>query len=236
MRHGAIVARAGAPSRRPRRGGTTRRLVGCVQAPTVAGESVGNGEASGPTTSEVPHGSAHHPVRFRATALGRRLHPQQRPRQARCRCGGRGGHARLRGGHVPLPEVPEPPQQFVMALATTEIVRRAAPCSPRSSRPAWPARRSPRSPVDCWAPPRDARHAEAGSLAPTEQGLAIAKDSWLLGIGVGLMVRGTVDRAVRAGCARPPRRWPRPTRRWPRPSAGPSPPQRRPADGSAYRD
>jgi hypothetical protein len=36
-----------------------------------------------------------------------------------------------------------------------------------------------------------------GSLAPTEQGLPIAKDSWLLGIGVGLLVRGTVDREPR---------------------------------------
>jgi hypothetical protein len=36
-----------------------------------------------------------------------------------------------------------------------------------------------------------------GSLAPTEQGLAIAKDSWLLGIGIGLLVRGTVDRGPR---------------------------------------
>ena len=36
-----------------------------------------------------------------------------------------------------------------------------------------------------------------GSLAPTEQGLAIAKDIWLLGIGVGLLVRGTVDRGPR---------------------------------------
>jgi hypothetical protein len=33
-----------------------------------------------------------------------------------------------------------------------------------------------------------------GSLAPTQEGLAIAKDSWLLGIGVGLLVRGTLDR------------------------------------------
>jgi hypothetical protein len=36
-----------------------------------------------------------------------------------------------------------------------------------------------------------------GSLAPTEQGLAIAKDSWLLGIGIGLLTRGTVDRQPR---------------------------------------
>src|SRR3954467_11956712 len=33
-----------------------------------------------------------------------------------------------------------------------------------------------------------------GSLAPTEQGLAVAKDSWLLGIGIGLLTRGTIDR------------------------------------------
>jgi hypothetical protein len=38
-----------------------------------------------------------------------------------------------------------------------------------------------------------------GSLAPTEQGLAVAKDSWLLGIGIGLLTRGTVDRGPRQG-------------------------------------
>lgn len=32
-----------------------------------------------------------------------------------------------------------------------------------------------------------------GSLAPTEQGLAIAKDSWLLGIGIGLFTRGIIE-------------------------------------------
>src|SRR3954467_13942985 len=36
-----------------------------------------------------------------------------------------------------------------------------------------------------------------GSLAPTPEGLAIAKDSWLLGIGVGLLVRGTIDTEAR---------------------------------------
>ena len=36
-----------------------------------------------------------------------------------------------------------------------------------------------------------------GSLAPTEQGLPIAKDIWLLGIGVGLLTRGTIDREDR---------------------------------------
>lgn len=36
-----------------------------------------------------------------------------------------------------------------------------------------------------------------GSLAPTQDGLAVAKDVWLLGIGVGLLTRGTVDRGPR---------------------------------------
>jgi hypothetical protein len=35
------------------------------------------------------------------------------------------------------------------------------------------------------------------SLAPTQEGLAIAKDVWLLGIGVGLLTRGTLDREPR---------------------------------------
>ncbi len=38
---------------------------------------------------------------------------------------------------------------------------------------------------------------EAGSLAPTPEGLAIAKDSWLLGIGLSILTRGLVDRTPR---------------------------------------
>jgi hypothetical protein len=38
---------------------------------------------------------------------------------------------------------------------------------------------------------------EPGSLKPTQEGLALAKDSWLVGIGVGLLVRGTIDRPER---------------------------------------
>ena len=36
-----------------------------------------------------------------------------------------------------------------------------------------------------------------GSLAPTQEGLTVAKDVWLLGIGVGLLTRGTIDREPR---------------------------------------
>ena len=36
-----------------------------------------------------------------------------------------------------------------------------------------------------------------GSLAPTQEGLTVAKDVWLLGIGIGLITRGTIDREPR---------------------------------------
>ena len=36
-----------------------------------------------------------------------------------------------------------------------------------------------------------------GSLAPTETGLTLAKDSWLVGIGIGLMTRGVIERKPR---------------------------------------
>src|SRR3954467_15761864 len=36
-----------------------------------------------------------------------------------------------------------------------------------------------------------------GSLAPTQEGLTLSKDVWLLGIGVGLLTYGTVDRGPR---------------------------------------
>jgi hypothetical protein len=36
-----------------------------------------------------------------------------------------------------------------------------------------------------------------GSLAPTQEGLTVAKDVWLLGIGVGLLTSGTIDREPR---------------------------------------
>jgi hypothetical protein len=42
-----------------------------------------------------------------------------------------------------------------------------------------------------------------GSLAPTQEGLTVAKDVWLLGIGIGLLTRGTIDREPRRGLPRP---------------------------------
>ena len=68
-----------------------------------------------------------------------------------------------------------PPQQFAKALSTSEIALGGLLGLYLKT----PGMRKP------------------GSLAPTEAGLAIAKDSWLLGIGIGLLTRGTVDRKTR---------------------------------------
>jgi hypothetical protein len=35
---------------------------------------------------------------------------------------------------------------------------------------------------------------EENTLKPTEQGIGIAKDSWLLGIGLSLLLEGLTDR------------------------------------------
>jgi hypothetical protein len=36
-----------------------------------------------------------------------------------------------------------------------------------------------------------------GSLAPTQEGMALAKDSWLVGIGLSMMIRGMIERRPR---------------------------------------
>jgi hypothetical protein len=90
-----------------------------------------------------------------------------------------------------------PPQQFAQGLAATEIALGAALLTPfvptflaGTALTAFsggllglylktPGMRKP------------------GSLAPTEQGLSIAKDSWLVGIGIGLMTRGLIERRPR---------------------------------------
>ncbi len=40
------------------------------------------------------------------------------------------------------------------------------------------------------------------SVAPTQEGLTVSKDVWLLGIGIGLLTRGLVDRPKRAAARR----------------------------------
>src|SRR3954469_25190091 len=52
------------------------------------------------------------------------------------------------------------------------------------------------------------------SVAPTQEGLTIAKDVWMLGIGIGLLTQGLLDRQTRTTPARKPKRTTRkPTRK-----------------------
>ena len=44
------------------------------------------------------------------------------------------------------------------------------------------------------------------SVAPTQEGLPIAKDVWMLGIGIGLLTQGLLDRQARKATRRPSRR------------------------------
>jgi hypothetical protein len=43
---------------------------------------------------------------------------------------------------------------------------------------------------------------QEGSLRPTRQGIPLAKDSWLLGIGVSLLLSDLTDRVSSSGSSR----------------------------------
>ncbi|TFV44622.1 hypothetical protein [Blastococcus sp. TF02A-35] len=90
-----------------------------------------------------------------------------------------------------------PPQQFATGLATAEIVVGAALLTPFVPTAVAGAALTAFSGGLLGLYLKTPGMRKEGSLAPTEQGLAIAKDSWLLGIGIGLLVRGTVDREPR---------------------------------------
>ncbi|CAA9250974.1 MAG: Membrane protein, partial [uncultured Blastococcus sp.] len=114
-------------------------------------------------------GPAHHPVRDRPAHLRGRVHPQQRPRQAGRRRGGRSRDARLRGRDLPLP--------LVRPAAAVRQGSRGDRDRPRSA-PADPARadlRRRRRPDrllgrTARAVPEDARDAEAGEPGPHRAG------------------------------------------------------------------
>ncbi|RFU21234.1 hypothetical protein [Geodermatophilus marinus] len=86
------------------------------------------------------------------------------------------------------------PQQFVRALSTAEIVIGAALLTPFVPTAVAGAALTAFSGGLLGLYLNTPGMRKPGSLAPTEQGLAVAKDVWLLGIGVGLLTRGTVDR------------------------------------------
>lgn len=86
------------------------------------------------------------------------------------------------------------PQQFVRALSTTELAIGAALLAPVVPTAVAGAALTAFSGGLLGLYLGTPGMRKEGSLAPTEQGLSIAKDVWLLGIGVGLLTRGTVDR------------------------------------------
>ena len=90
-----------------------------------------------------------------------------------------------------------PPQQFAKGLATSEIVLGALLLTPFVPTAVAGAALTAFSGGLLGLYLRTPGMRKPGSLAPTEQGLSIAKDSWLLGIGIGLLTRGLIDRTPR---------------------------------------
>ena len=106
-----------------------------------------------------------------------------------------GMHGFAAGSYPFLKNVP--PQQFAKALSTSEIAIGALLLAPFVPTAVAGAALTAFSGGLLGLYLRTPGLRKPGSLAPTEQGLAIAKDSWLLGIGIGLLTRGTVDREPR---------------------------------------
>ena len=90
-----------------------------------------------------------------------------------------------------------PPQQFAQGLATTEIAVGALLLTPFVPTFVAGATLTAFSGGLLGLYLRTPGMRKPGSLAPTEQGLALAKDSWLVGIGIGLMTRGLIERKPR---------------------------------------
>ena len=90
-----------------------------------------------------------------------------------------------------------PPQQFVKGLATSEIALGALLLTPFVPTAVAGAALTVFSGGLLGLYLRTPGMRKPGSLAPTELGLAIAKDSWLLGIGIGLFTRGLMERRPR---------------------------------------
>jgi hypothetical protein len=90
-----------------------------------------------------------------------------------------------------------PPQQFVKGLANAEIALGALLLTPVVPTAVAGAALTVFSGGLLGLYLKTPGMRKPGSLAPTEQGLAIAKDVWLLGIGIGLFTRGLMDRKPR---------------------------------------
>jgi hypothetical protein len=90
-----------------------------------------------------------------------------------------------------------PPQQFVQGLATAEIAIGAALLTPFVPTFVAGAALTAFSGGLLGLYLKTPGMRKEGSLAPTHEGLSLAKDSWLVGIGIGLMTRGLMERRPR---------------------------------------
>ena len=86
-----------------------------------------------------------------------------------------------------------PPQQFVKALATSEIAVGVILLTPFVPTAVAGAVLTAFSGGMLGLYLRTPGMRKPGTLAPTQEGMSVAKDVWLLGIGIGLVTRGTVD-------------------------------------------
>lgn len=90
-----------------------------------------------------------------------------------------------------------PPQQFAQGLATAEIAVGAALLTPFVPTFVAGAALTAFSGGLLGLYLKTPGMRKEGSLAPTQEGLSLAKDSWLVGIGIGLMTRGLIERRPR---------------------------------------
>jgi hypothetical protein len=90
-----------------------------------------------------------------------------------------------------------PPQQFVQTMANAEIAVGALLLAPFVPTAVAGAVLTGFSGALLGLYLKTPGMRKPGSLAPTQEGLAVAKDVWLLGIGIGLLTLGTVDRRPR---------------------------------------
>jgi hypothetical protein len=90
-----------------------------------------------------------------------------------------------------------PPQQFVQGLATAEIVIGAALLTPFVPTIVAGAALTAFSGGLLGLYLRTPGMRKPGSLAPTQEGMALAKDSWLVGIGLSILTRGLIERKPR---------------------------------------
>ena len=90
-----------------------------------------------------------------------------------------------------------PPEQFVKGLSTAEILIGGALLTPFVPTALAGALLTGFSGglMGLYLKPPGMR--KEGSIFPTEQGLSLAKDAWLVGIGIGLLTRGFIERKPR---------------------------------------